>query len=108
MKTILALLFFSISLLGYSQLEGLSPNTRYRAPIQTPNNVERYGIDYELKDYIFSEADSTFINQIDLNALDHLRAQDSDIEVTDPGTGLIVILYYEKRKPIGNTLLINE
>jgi len=98
MKTILALLFFSISLAGYSQIESINPSARYRIPIHTPNNVERYGTDYELKDYTFSEADSTLINEIDLNALEHLRAQDHDIEVTDPGSGLIVILYYKKRE----------
>lgn len=108
MKKILAVLFFSISLVGYSQIEGINPSARYRVPIHTPNNIERYGIDYELKNYTLSQSDSTLINEIDLNALDHLRAQDHNVEVTDPESGLIVILYYKKRIRTGNTLLIIE
>ncbi|MFT6981343.1 MAG: hypothetical protein ACJAUD_000106 [Crocinitomicaceae bacterium] len=96
MKNILAVLFFSIYFSSYSQIEDINPSARYRIPIHTPNNIERYGVDYELKDYTFSEVESTLINEIDLNALEHLRSQDHDIEVTDPGSGLIVILYYKK------------
>lgn len=92
----LALVFPSTH--SYAQLHTIEQNGRIVKEIDQPNNIERYGIDYELKDYVFNSSDSSILHSIDLNALEQFRNSDSDIEVTDPSTGLTVILFWEKRK----------
>lgn len=79
----------------YSQTQ---PNSsRIATPIPEKSNIERYNIDYTLKDYTFSNSDSTILNQIDLTHLENFRSEDHNVEVEDPSTGLIVILFYQKK-----------
>lgn len=109
MKIILSILFLSVCLVGYSQIEGIDPTARYRVSIEAPPNTERYGIDYILKDYTFVNGDSSILELLNLDAIEYLRAQDHAVEVFDESTGLIIILFHEKRKPgTVNSLLINE
>lgn len=91
----LVLIFFGTH--SHAQLHTIDQNDRTVKEIDPPNNIERYGIDYELKDYVFNLGDSSILNTIDLNALEQFRNSDSDIEVTDPSTGLTVILFWKKR-----------
>ena len=108
MKARLSLLFISIALTSFSQLEDINPTSRYRTHVEAPNNVERYGIDYELKDYTFINGDSTILSQLNLEALEEFRSEDESVEAIDSNTGLIVILYQEKRNNTPNSLNLNE
>ncbi len=109
MKLTLALLSISISLVGYSQLEGISQTARYHTPFHAPSNTDRYGVDYELKDYTFVDGDSSVLELLDLDAIDHLRAEDHAVEVPDANLGVIVVLFHEKRGTIiVNSLLLND
>jgi hypothetical protein len=74
-------------------------------PIQEPDAKDRYGIDYELKDYSFQHGDSTILFQLDLDGLESFRNPNMDVEVIDPNTGLVVILFHELRKPNRSTTI---
>ncbi len=100
---ILITLFFTFSFISsYAQLS----TSKKAVPITTPTNVERYGIDYEIKDYTFNISDSSMINALDLNSIEHLRPQTENIEVFDPNSGHTIILFYKKRNK--QTTQLNE
>ena len=92
----------------YSVSFGQNLTERMMTPIITPTNIERYGIDYEIKNYLFNPSDSALINSIDLQALESYREQFQEIEAVDTVTGLIVILYFEKKSRITNPSIIQE
>lgn len=73
--------------------------SRVMIPVEIPSAIERYNVDYRLKDYQFQNGDSTVLLQLDLEYLDGLRIEDSDIEKVDPNTGLTVVLFNRKRNP---------
>ncbi len=100
--TTLLLLFILFSSLGFTQ----NISSRYAVPITPPTPMERYGIDYELKDYIFINGDSTVLNQLDLNSIEQYRSMSEDVEIIDSNTGLTIILFYEKRQR--NTNYLNQ
>ncbi len=64
-----------------------------------PDNIDRYKVDYELKDYTFENGDSTILLQLDLESVEPLRNTSglATTEVEDPNTGLIIVLYSEKK-----------
>ncbi len=90
------LLLIVLTLLGFQSFSQ-GPTSRQMVPIIPLTNVERYGIDYEIKDYTFNISDSTLINSIDLNSIEHLRSQTENIEVIDATTGQTIILFFEKK-----------
>ena len=90
------------------QTYGQSSSSRIATLPPNQSNIERYNIDYALKDYIFQNGDSTILNSLDLEYLEHYRLPDSDIDVTEPNTGLTVTLFYEKRKPTPSTLQLKQ
>lgn len=73
-----------------------SESKQYIQPILV-SNIDRYGVDYILKDYIFTSNDSTFLNQLDLSIVESQRSMNEDVEVVDPATGLTIILFFEKK-----------
>ncbi len=81
----------------FTGLHAQESTSRIVIPVEYPTNIERYGIDYELKDYSFQNGDSTILNTINLDHYDHLRNPNHYVEVLDPSTGLTIILYHEKR-----------
>lgn len=93
MKKLLTLATFAIGLNVFSQ----NITARKAEPLIFPNAIERYNIDYKLKDYTFQDGDSSVLLLLDLNYLETYRSPDSNIEVADPNTGLIVILFNRKR-----------
>lgn len=56
-------------------------------------NSARYGLDYHLKNYSFTNGDSTVLNQLNLNTYESLRNDTVDVEVQDAATGLIIVLH---------------
>lgn len=54
---------------------------RKMTPIHIPTNIERYQLDYELKDYTFVEGDSSILNSIDLDEYESMRQMNQNIEV---------------------------
>lgn len=57
------------------------------------SNIERYQLDYELKDFVFVDGDSTILNAINLDAIEQVRLQGDDIEVFDYENDVTIILY---------------
>lgn len=103
MKHIHTLLFNSFLLFGYAQP---TPTSRFISdPVPEPDARDRYGLDYELKDFNFQNGDSTILYQLDLEGLETFRNPSMDMEVIDPNTGLVVILFHELRKPKRSTTL---
>ena len=98
MRTILLTAFISCSLYGVSQTNTFNTKERTAHEIQLPDAVERYKKDYELKDYVFN-SDSTVLYKLNLDYLEQFRESTSKVEVTDPFTNLIVILYARKKQP---------
>lgn len=101
--TTIGALGFAITAFSQSSLD-TQPRQQYQP--ETPTNQERYGIDYQLKDYPFIDGDSTILNLIDLSYLEEFRTEDQDVEIIDPYTGLTVILYFEKKTH--STLFTND
>jgi hypothetical protein len=98
MKTTLLLSACLLSISqAFCQLENVDPNARSMTVLELPSQTERYGVDYELKDYTFVNGDSTVLEMLNLSVLEESRSEDHDVEVIDPSTGLVVILFYEKR-----------
>ena len=63
-----------------------------------PNdNIERYGLDYELINYTFVNGDSTILNSIYLDRALQLRLEFLDRELNDINNNLTILLYSEKR-----------
>jgi hypothetical protein len=66
---------------------------RKMTPIHIPTNIERYQLDYELKDYTFVNGDSSILTLINLEQYEHLRLQNQDVEISDDSTEKIIILF---------------
>ncbi len=98
----------TLGLLVQSYSYGQASSSRIATPQSVPTNVERYGVDYELKDYVFQNGDSTILNSINLDYLEQFRLQDSNLDVSDPNTGLIVTLFFERRKSTPTTLQLKQ
>ena len=60
-------------------------------PYSPPNNLERYQVDYEVKNW--TSVDENLVNQLDLSQIDDQRLVDQRVEVVDPNTGLTIIIY---------------
>ena len=65
-------------------------------------NVQRYKIDYEIKEWVSNplvnvDIDTEKLNQLDLNYYDSKRKQSEDYEEYDTKTGLTVIVYSIQR-----------
>lgn len=76
--------------------------------MEYPTNIERYNVDYSLKNYTFENGDSTILNSIPLENYEHLRSPNTDIEVYDPISGETLILFFEKRSKSTTTQLQNR
>lgn len=98
MRTILLTAFLGCSFFSISQTGSLNTTERTAHEIERPDAVERYKKDYELKDYVFN-GDSTVLYKLNLDYLEQFRETSSKVEVTDPFTNLIVILYARKKRP---------
>jgi len=93
MRTLLFITFIALSYWSTSQVDYTSKMVT-APPI--PTNIERYEVDYKLKSHVFIDGDSSVLNQIDLRLLEEYRDTTEDVEITDPTTGLKVILFFEK------------
>lgn len=83
------LTFVGISFLGYSQ----NSSSRYQFTVHTESNIDRYNVDYVIKDYVFVNGDSTILENIDFSLIENQRKNDENVEVIDPTTGLTVVLF---------------
>lgn len=93
------LLLATASLLTVTYASSQNSTSRYFSTPEIPSNVERYNVDYTLKNYVFVNGDSTILEQIDLASIEHLRSATENVELLDNNTGEIIILFYSKRKP---------
>jgi hypothetical protein len=50
-------------------------------PAHIPTNKERYKDDYELKNFIFIDGDSSILNSIDLTQYESFRQKNQDVEI---------------------------
>lgn len=93
MKYYLLTTFICLSLLGYSQDKSSKIN-----PIQTEvDHRNHYQIDYELKDYIFTNGDRSIVNELNFSDLETYRKDNLDVEIYDETINAIVILYSRQR-----------
>lgn len=89
---------------AFSQQE-LETTSRIQSQVPQSTNLERYGVDYVVKNYAFN-GDSTILYQIDLENLEQFRLSETNAEVIDPNTGLTVVLFY--RKNLNGTNFVSE
>lgn len=89
------LAFVCILNLLHAQIDQTS---KYNPQLAPPSNTERYGVDYILKDYVFTDGDSSVIELLDLDFLEQFRKNDVDVIETDPVTGQLVLLYAARKK----------
>ena len=99
MKAIATFVLVVMCSTAYTQLEHVNPSERYRVEIPSPSNIERYGIDYKIKDFSLTDQDSSLVEQIDLSSLEQYRSEFQDVEVIDNLTGLTIILFHERKGP---------
>ena len=97
-------LFILLSFSSFSQ----SNTSRYAVPITPLTPVERYGVDYELKDHVFTNGDSTVLNLIDLTTFEDQRSQTENVEIIDTATGLTIVLFFEKKEKTTTTHLTQK
>ena len=74
------------------------PSSRYYTEPIVVSNIDRYGVEYILKNYSFPPGDSTILNQLDLEAAETHRSMTENIEHFDVVTGLTLILFFEKKE----------
>ena len=97
MKPFVTLAAMLITFLGFSQTQ------RQAIPLSTKSNQERYKIEFELKDYVFVNGDSTILNSINIDAYNHQRMQSSNVEIFNSDINQIIVLYsYDKMVLIHN------
>ena len=87
----LALLFFT--LFGYSQNH---LPTQKQAALQ-PSNQSLYQVEFELKDYVFINGDSTILNAINLGEFAEQRDDLVDQEIYHSGIDQTIVLYSLQR-----------
>jgi hypothetical protein len=87
MKPFVTLAAMLITFIGYSQTQ------KQAIPISIKTNQQRYKVDYELKDYVFINGDSSLLNSINIDAIEYQRAQSSDIEIFNSDINQIIVLY---------------
>mmetsp|Transcript_36869 Transcript_36869/g.48436 ORF Transcript_36869/g.48436 Transcript_36869/m.48436 type:complete len:110 (-) Transcript_36869:1375-1704(-) len=104
LTTFLSFLLVMSCTSAFGQTE-LGTTSKLRVDPVQPTHVERYGVDYTLKDYTFT-GDSTILESIDLDYLEQFRLATQDIEVVDTNTGLTVVLFY--RKHTGKTTVLSH
>lgn len=106
MRTLLitTLLSSLVSLVSTAQV----PTARIQADPELPTNIERYGIDYKLKDYSFTSGDSTILESIPLEQYESMRSNESDVEIFDPISGQTLILFHEKKSKSSANQTLNH
>lgn len=88
-------LFYGMVLIFVAQIGFAQSNTSKSANnYQPPTNLERYQVDYEVKN--MSLPDPAQIAQLDLDAIESSRQLDQRVEVVDAPTGLTLIVYSAK------------
>ncbi len=83
---ILPALLWSFCSIGQTQKQ-MTPDSKKLS------NISRYSIDYELKDQLFVDGDSSILNLINLEQYENLRLQSEDVEILDASTEKIIILF---------------
>ena len=76
---------------SYSIAQMPSTNRINVRPAKT-SMIDRYQIDYELKDYAFT-GDSSFLEQINIEILEHMRLETEQVKAYDPDNEVVIILY---------------
>lgn len=84
-------LYLFISLLWSSVSFGQTE--RKMTPIHIPTNIERYQVDYELKDFTFVDGDSSILTLINLDQLEEQRLRNLDTEIYIPAIEKTIILF---------------
>ena len=72
---LVALILMAVAPISFSQ----SITDRYQTPVDTPSNIERYKIDYELVDESLIAADKSILNLLNLDAIDRVRQESEDV-----------------------------
>ncbi|MBL1279175.1 MAG: hypothetical protein COA33_002840 [Fluviicola sp.] len=94
-----ALILLTLLIFGFmDNLIAQDTKSKGAIPVPPPSNIERYGVDYELKDYVFVNGDSSILNLLDIEYIEYLRSETQNIEVIDATSGVTIILFFEKKK----------
>lgn len=99
MKTVIVSFLIMIGTFSFGQ-SNLNSTERYQ---ETPyhltlNNIERYGLDYELINYNFN-GDSTMLESLDLLGIEQYRNNFNDVEINDYEHNVKILLYSGNRVP---------
>lgn len=76
--------------------------------LSIPSNADRYGKDYEIKDFILTSENAYVLQMIDLNAYEALREESVDVEIYDEAINETIILYAVNRIQKARKTTINS
>lgn len=80
-----------IAVFLFSGLEVFSQNGKEAANTSVVNNIQRYKLDYEIKNA--TSIDSTLVLSLDLDQYEHLRTESTDVEIVSVRPAATIILY---------------
>ena len=93
MKITLTVLVLFLTLFGYSQ--NYMPTQKQSS--QKPSIYSLYAVEFELKNYVFINEDSTILNSINLEDYSSLRDGALDLEFYHAGIDQTLVLYSFQR-----------
>jgi hypothetical protein len=85
MKYIYTIIFSFISLLLYSQ------DSKSVLPLHIPNNIERYKLDFEIKNAV--SLDTSLVLTLNIDQYEHLRQETINVEVFDSASNVTLVIY---------------
>ncbi len=86
------ILFFAFSTFFFANLT-IAQTEKKAAVLIIPTNQERYQIDYELKDYVFIDGDSSILNQLNLDNYEQYRFLNENNEIFITAINQTLVLY---------------
>ncbi len=86
---LVALILIAVAPISFCQ----NITDRHQTPIDTPSNIERYKIDYELVDESLIATDNSILNSIDLSRLEFVRHETEDILFFDKTLNIELRVY---------------
>lgn len=89
MKTVLSILFIFVTGIVFAQVE------KEQRQVFIPNNLQRYQLDYEIKNA--AQIDTVLVFSLQLDQFDPLRHETNDVEIFDPVHQVTIILYSIQR-----------
>lgn len=97
MKTVVNIIFLLIGVNSFGQTMDLNQTGRSVTHIHSPTPLERYGKDFELKNFTLTSANESIINSIDLTLYENERKEDVDVEIELSSINEVLILFASNR-----------